>query len=1327
MVFAGWGSWVARFRWPVLIVALVAVMSSGIWGLGVFGQLTEGGYNDPNSESTHAARLVTDTFGAQGGDLVVIYTPAKGKIDDPQLAKRVQDSLGKLPKSAVTGTVSYWSAKSAQYAAKDKSSAVAVITLAGEGDAAKLDSYRAIDDKFAVDGAKVQLSGAVTLADASSARSTKDLGRAEAISLPITLVLLVLIFGSLVAASLPVLVGGAAVLGSLGILHAISAGTDVNSFAVNVASLLGLGMAIDYGLFIVGRFREELADGRTPSEAVSRTVGTAGRTVVFSATLLMIALAGLLLFPQGFLNSLAYGGLAAVFLAALLSLTLLPAVLAALGPRVDKLPVRLPRRAGAGEPGSGWAKLAGVVLRHPVVVAVPILLILVLFASPIHGVRFGENDERILPAGDPSRQAIETLKADYPQFTGDSVQVVLRGAQDTAGFAVQLRQIPGISQIGAARKDKGVTLFTATLEAKDAYGSGARDVVDAIRALPVPAGAQLLVGGTTARNVDSLEATADRLPWMVAMLVGATLLLMFLAFGSVLLPIKAVLMSALSLGATFGLLVWIFQQGHGASLLDITPAPLEVGVVVLMAAVVFGLSTDYEVFLLSRMVEARTRGASTNEAVTTGLARTGRVISAAALLLIVVTGAFALSSVTSMRFVGVGMIIALLLDATVVRMLLVPAVLRLLGDAAWWAPGPLRRLQERAGLAEYETPLSEYETPLSEYETPADPPGGRHAAPDDTEVIRYAPYGADRPALPVGARHAFHSPDDRHALPSGAAALALPAGSLSADDATQVFARFEDKAVLTMAGSPPLEEVEAETVDDSPAPRPAEDDSIVDAEILDDEPDTPAFAKAASARSWELPAGAAPASPRTDWTVADGDGFFFGGPAEPSPSDTAWIPTPSQVSADMAAMFADPGAPGAAGTAAELAAEPEFEAAEVVAEPDTAAHEPADDEAVAVDEPIAVDEPVTVDEPVDVDEPVTVDEPVDVDEPVTVDEPVDVDEPATVDELVDVERAGPFEPLATVDLRDRVRRPTSLADQMPARRSANTVGSPAELEERDFGQVAETEDRDVQTSTPRPATVGDQALPRRPIPSLSESQPMTEPEPLAPAAPATSAPAGMFTPAPEVPAPYVVHEPPPLRAIPDVVPPAQPAATPVHAPPTPAQPAPAQPTPAQPTPAQPAPARPTPIASAPPSAPPAPIAPAPAATPVQPEPMWTTAAPNAIPAPPRPTPAVAPPNPIPAHPVSGAGTNAMPAAARRPADLADHLRESRPADLADHLRESRPADLDDYTTGRTPRRRRPGEETLRTARRPATLADHLSSRKPADESTADLRDHATQE
>ncbi|MDT5044027.1 MAG: trehalose monomycolate/heme transporter, partial [Actinoplanes sp.] len=550
--------------------------------------------------------------------------------------------------------------------------------------------------------------GAPALSEASITRSAQDMGFAEAVSIPIVLVLLLFIFGSLVAAALPVLVGGAAVLGSLGVLHAVALGHEVNSFAVNVASLLGLGMAIDYGLFIVGRFREEQGFGRTTREAVARTMATAGRTVLFSATLLMIALGGLLLFPQSFLKSLAYGGLSAVGLAALLSLTLLPAVLAVLGSRVDKLPVRLRRRGAPRPTGTGWARLAGLVLNHPVLVALPIVAGLLVLAAPISGVHFGEIDERVLPATEPARQAVETLKADFPSLSSAGIQVVLRGTHGSApgiaavqAFTAALGKVPGVAEVVPAGSGHTVQVLTATLADHDPFSSAARTAVDDIRALPPPSDTQLLVGGATARNVDSLHAITQRLPLTVALLVGATVVLMFLAFGSILLPLKAVAVSALSLSATFGSLVWIFQGGHNASLLQITPAPLEAGIVVLMAAVVFGLSTDYEVFLLSRMVEARTRGASTTEAVTAGLARTGRVISAAAVLLIVVTGAFALSSVTTMRFVGVGMIIALFLDATVVRMLLVPAILKLMGDAAWWAPGLLRRLQQRAGLSEY--------------------------------------------------------------------------------------------------------------------------------------------------------------------------------------------------------------------------------------------------------------------------------------------------------------------------------------------------------------------------------------------------------------------------------------------------------------------------------------------------------------------------------------------------------------------------------------------------------------------------------------------------
>ncbi|WP_203835586.1 MMPL family transporter [Winogradskya humida] len=769
----------ARLRWSVLATAIVAVTAAGVWGLGVFGQLSEGGYNDPGAESSRAADAVRQELGARGGDLIAVYRPLTGTIDDAALGKRIEAKLGSLPRSAVSQTDGYWPGHNKQYASADGRSAVAVITLAGEDDGAKLSSYRDISDSLGVPGTSLQLAGGAPLQDASASRSTDDLAFAEAISLPIVLVLLLFIFGSLVAASLPVLVGGCAVLGSLGVLHAIAAHHDVNSFAVNVASLLGLGMAIDYGLFMVGRFREELEAGHAPAEAVSRTVATAGRTVLFSASLLMIALAGLLLFPQGFLKSLAYGGLAAVALAALLSLTLLPALLAVLGPRINKLPVRLPRRNRS----SMWAKLAGVVLRRPVLIALPILAGLLVLAAPVRGVHFGENDERVLPAGDPARQAIETLKTDFPALSSSGVLVVLHGehgaAPSTSGaaaFEARIAKVPGVTAVTPAGTGGAVVTWTATLTATDPFSDTARDAVHAIRDLRPPLDAELLVGGTTARNIDSLTAIGDRLPLMVALLAGATLILMFLAFGSVLLPIKAVLMSALSLSATFGILVWIFQDGHGAGLLKVTPAPLEAGIVVLMAAVVFGLSTDYEVFLLSRMVEARTHGATTAEAITTGLSRTGRVISAAALLLIVVTGAFALSSVTTMRFVGIGMITALFLDATVVRMLLVPAVLKLMGDAAWWAPGPLKRLQQRAGLAETDLPNSApgLSTPgpsTPGRSTPAVSAGPVLSAP----AVSAGPAVSAAPAVSGGPAHATPAlSGGRHAAPTSATAGLTP-------------------------------------------------------------------------------------------------------------------------------------------------------------------------------------------------------------------------------------------------------------------------------------------------------------------------------------------------------------------------------------------------------------------------------------------------------------------------------------------------------------------------------------------------------------------------
>ncbi|MCG8921782.1 MMPL family transporter [Lentzea sp. CC55] len=685
-MFAKWGATAYRRRWVVLIATVLLAVVGGVWGIGVFDKLSQGGYEAPSSEAARADKVAEEAFGRQNGDVIVIY---RGDFANPIELKKIADHISGFPKDDVLKTVG-------PVPSDDKRQALVAITLSSGDSNEQIKQFEDVEKQLPIDGFTQQVGGLVPTQKAINDMSQEDLTRAEMFSLPLVLLLLVVIFGGLVAASLPVVVGGLAIMGALGVLHGIALFAEVNSFAVNVASLLGLGMAIDYGLFMVGRFREELAQGRTTEQAVGRTVASAGRTVVFSATLLVIALAGLLLFPHGFLKSLAYGGVASVAIAALVSITLLPALLGVLGKRVDKLAMPWRKK----EPSErGWRKLSGAVMKRPVLIALPIIGVLVALGSPFLNVQFGQVTEKVLPEGNAVRVATENINQNFSALSATGFKIVVKGGDQAAvqGFLGEVADVPGIGDVQPTGSDKGVTAASAGLEG-DALSEQSKQALEDVRALEPPAGAEVLVGGNTATVSDSLDAIADGLPLMIALLVGATLILMFLAFGSVVLPVKAVVMSALSLSATFGVLVWVFQNGHGAGLLGVTPGPLESGIVVLMAAIVFGLSTDYEVFLLSRMVEARSQGATTEEAVTTGLAKTGRVITSAALLLIVVTGAFAFSQVAMMRFVGVGMILALALDATVVRMLLVPAVLKLLGNAAWWSPGPLKRIQERLAL-----------------------------------------------------------------------------------------------------------------------------------------------------------------------------------------------------------------------------------------------------------------------------------------------------------------------------------------------------------------------------------------------------------------------------------------------------------------------------------------------------------------------------------------------------------------------------------------------------------------------------------------------------
>ncbi|MFF0815573.1 MMPL family transporter [Rhodococcus sp. NPDC003318] len=698
-----WATFVVSRKWWALAVAVLAVVVAGVWGLGVFGKMSQEGYFDPNSEAAQVSTLINRELGQQSPDIVAIYDVPDGKTV-ADIGPQVQQTLADFRKAWPTRSVtSYWSvdqASATQLLSEDGTKALATVFV--DWDAGpRLTDLDAMASALSPPGIDAEFAGGTLVGHSFNQHLQQDLVKAEAIALPITLLLLVVIFGTVTAAAVPVFVGMLTVFSALGTLRLLTEITEVSSFALNVASLLGLGLAIDYGLFIVSRFREELAAGSEPPAAVRRTVLTAGRTVMFSGLLLVCAFAGMLVFPQPVIRSLGFGAIAAVTSAALLSLTAIPALLAILGHRINSLAWR----RGAVERGEErasrfWSRVVTGVMKRPVVFTVTIVAGLLVLASPLLRVSLGEITYTALPADDPARIATETLSTEFTS-TGDSASVLLRGEDGSppttpqlAEFTAQARALDGVAQVTLVATPGDASVLNATF----ANAVPPAETVQALRAIDPPEGTEVLVGGGAALTVDTNDSIVAHLPLMITIMVVSTLVLLFLAFGSVVLPIKAVAMAGLSLAATFGMLTWIFQQGHGAAMLGVTPNPLEPTFVVLILAVVFGLSTDYEVFLMSRMVEARANGASTEEAVRIGTARTGRIVTAAAALLIIVTGAFTLSGLSIMRFLGVGMIIALIIDATVVRMLLVPALVKLMGEANWWAPAWMRRIHDKVGI-----------------------------------------------------------------------------------------------------------------------------------------------------------------------------------------------------------------------------------------------------------------------------------------------------------------------------------------------------------------------------------------------------------------------------------------------------------------------------------------------------------------------------------------------------------------------------------------------------------------------------------------------------
>ncbi|MBF0724108.1 MMPL family transporter [Sanguibacter inulinus] len=723
-MFSALGSFVYRRRGLVLLLAGLLTVIAAVLGPAVTESVKSGGFADPGSESAAADALLEETFGRSAADVVVVYGSETVLTEDPVFAQTVATALGGLPDGIALSVLTPWTDGlpadvATSLLGSDGHSALAVITLSGTTEEARQAQVDGIEGALAAPaGWTTEVGGSVVVMTEMQHLSESDIVRAEVFAMPVLIILLLVIFGGLVAALLPVTIGVVAILGALGLLRALTTVTDVSSFAVNVTTILGLGLAIDYSLFIVSRFREELARTDDVERAVRTTVSTAGRTVVFSGVTVLIAFAGLLFFPQMFLRSMGLGGMAVVLLDMLLAVTLLPALLAVLGRRVDA--GRLPRsltarlaglRGGRGrvrDGARGWARVAAFVLRFPGAVAAASVALLLVLALPVFGLQVADGDARELPTASGPRQATERVAELFPGQSGTVVEVAVRstaGPLDPGEAGLYLAEIGALDGVLGAEVVAQAGSVTHVSVATDLLtdSSGARTLVSEIRDVDAPTETEVLVGGAAATSADSIRAIVSTAPWTALFIAGVTLVLLFLALGSVVAPVKAVLLNGLSLAATFGVLTWAFVDGHLAGVAGFTAAgAVAPGNLVLVAVVAFGLAMDYELFLLSRIREAHLAGVGTREAITTGLVRSGSTITSAALLLVVVLAAMATSGVTFLKVVGLGLAFAVALDATVVRALLVPATLALLGRATWWLPGPLRRVHDRFGVSEGE-------------------------------------------------------------------------------------------------------------------------------------------------------------------------------------------------------------------------------------------------------------------------------------------------------------------------------------------------------------------------------------------------------------------------------------------------------------------------------------------------------------------------------------------------------------------------------------------------------------------------------------------------
>jgi RND superfamily putative drug exporter len=694
-MFEKLGSLIVKRRRLIFSLFMVAIFSAGAIGTSVFGKLDSGGYNDPKSDSAKAFEYLTDVFKVKDPAVVLIVETSNGVSDPAAVATATKLENSLKNESGVGSTLSYWSAGGAPTLKSSDSNSAFLFIYSEDVEWDNVQSLgKRIQEKYEgkFENLNIYASGTGVFAHAINTKIADDLKLSEAISIPLTFILLVFVFGGLVASSMPLLVGVSAILGSLFVIYLLTLFTGVSVFALNLITGLGLGLGIDYSLLVVNRFREELHSGKSVDEAVKRTVETAGKTVFYSGLTVVITLAALMLFPLMFLKSFGYAGVTVVIMAVLGALVALPALLAILGKRIDKAVVR--KSALKPKEDGRWAQTARFVMRKPVSVVVLSLVLLTVLAAPIKNIVFSQVDSRVLPASNPAAYAAQLITERFPGQEGNPIEIIIPGGaskiEQINNYTQEIVKVSGVVRVGEPQI-LGNDVRVIAVHDMGPRTPAAEALIKEIRLIPSPD--QTLIGGIAADYADTQIGIAKTMPWALTWIAIGVLILLFVFTGSLILPIKAVILNILSLAATLGVITWIFVEGNLKWLVGdfTTTGSVDTGSIILVAVVAFGLSMDYELFLLSRIKEEHDAGRSNIESVATGLQRSARIITAAAGLLAIVFASFVLSGVTSIKMLGFGVAFAIILDATLVRALLVPALMRLFGERNWWAPNALKR------------------------------------------------------------------------------------------------------------------------------------------------------------------------------------------------------------------------------------------------------------------------------------------------------------------------------------------------------------------------------------------------------------------------------------------------------------------------------------------------------------------------------------------------------------------------------------------------------------------------------------------------------------